>query len=85
MTSREVVDQAFIRRVAQLLHRKRMGQPARVGLEAGRPLAFIGGQLVWIIQPMLNLIFPAEEVGNLARLLEEPEAVDQLIGLLDEE
>lgn len=85
MTSREVVDQAFVRRVARLLLRKGMGQPARVGLEAGRPLAFIGGQLVWIIQPMLNLIFPAEDVGKIARLLEEPDAVNQLIGLLDEE
>ena len=85
MTSREVVDQAFIRRVAQLLQQNGMGQPALVGLEASRPLTFVGGQLVWIVQPMLNLIFPAEDVGKLARLLEEPEAIDQLIGLLDEE
>ena len=85
MTSREVVDQAFVRRVAQLLVQKGMGQPARLGLEAGRPIAFFGGQLVWLIQPMLNLLFPAEEVGKLARLLEEPEAVEQLIGLLDGE
>jgi hypothetical protein len=54
-------------------------------LEAGRPLAFVGGQLIWLIQPMLNLILPAEDVGKLACLLEEPEAIDKLIGLLDEE
>jgi hypothetical protein len=85
MTSREVVDQVFIRRVAQLLRQNGMGQPALVGLEAGRPLAFVGGQLIWLIQPMLNLILPAEDVGKLACLLEEPEAIDKLIGLLDEE
>lgn len=85
MTSREAVDKAFIHHVAQLLHQKGMGQPARIGLEAGRPLTLIGGQLIWVLQPMLNLIFPAEDINAFARLMEQPEAVDRLISLLDEE
>ncbi len=53
-------------------------------LDAARPLALIGGQLLWVAQPALSLIAGADQVSEYARLLEQPEALDLLQTRLDE-
>ena len=57
--------------------------PALVGLEAGRPLSLIGGQVLWLLQPVLGLVISREMVGRVAKMLEEPAAVEELIGKLE--
>lgn len=57
--------------------------PAIFLLEAGRPLAFLGGQLLWIAQPALALFISAESIGRLAHLLEDSEAVESLLSRLE--
>ena len=70
--------------MADLLSDRGVGATALIGLEAGRPLAFLAGQLLWVLQPVLGLIMPRERLAHLAVILEDPEAIDQLIGhLLD--
>jgi hypothetical protein len=44
-------------------------------LEAAGPLALLGAQGLWVAQPLLSLILPADEIGGLARLLEAPDGV----------
>lgn len=44
-------------------------------LEAAGPLALLGAQGLWVAQPFLSLILPADEIGALARLLESPDGV----------
>ncbi|MCP4416592.1 MAG: hypothetical protein GY805_08215 [Chloroflexi bacterium] len=51
-------------------------------LEAGQPLAFIGSQLLWLAQPTLTLLWPSSQVGQLAQLMEDPAAVNALMGRL---
>lgn len=85
MTSREVVDSDYIDHVAKQIRKRGLAQPVRLGLEAGRPLTFIGGQLLWVAQPILGLIATNETIEMLARLLEQPEAVDRLLSFLDQE
>jgi hypothetical protein len=53
-------------------------------LDAFRPLAFIGGQALWIAQPTLNLLIDSDRVADLARLLEQPEALDMLRARLED-
>jgi hypothetical protein len=48
-------------------------------LEAGQPLTFIGSQLLWLLQPTLTLFWPSSQVGQLARLMEDPAAVNGLM------
>jgi hypothetical protein len=57
--------------------------PVLVALEAGRPLAFLGSQFLWIAQPALDLILPHNAVSHLAFILEDPVALDDLITHLD--
>ena len=52
-------------------------------LEMGQPLALLGGQLLWILQPALSLFISADAVSRTARLLEQPDAVNDLINQLD--
>ena len=77
-------NEQFLDQVADVLYRYGLHTSARIALEAGRPIAFIGGQLLWIAQPALSLLLPAQKVRQTAHLLEEPAAVDALIARLEQ-
>lgn len=78
-------DDVFLRSVAESISQRGLGSLALVALEAGRPLAFLGGQVLWLSQPALCLVWSRNQIGRLARLLEQAEAVDTLIGYLKSE
>ncbi len=48
-------------------------------LEAGRPLAFVGSQLLWLAQPALVLLWPGAQVHRFAQLMEDPAAINGLM------
>ena len=53
-------------------------------LESAQPLAFIGGQILWLAQPAMSLFVSHDRLAGYARLLEEPEAIDLLRTRLEE-
>ena len=53
-----------------------------MALEGGRPLTLLGGQLMWVMQPVLSLFIATDTVRQTAQLLEDPIAVDALIARL---
>jgi len=53
--------------------------------EAGRPLAFLVGQLIWLAQPTLSLFWSSSTVSRWATLFEQPEQLDRLIADLHKE
>lgn len=53
-------------------------------LDAGRPLAFLGGQALWVAQPALSVFMDPQRVADYAHLLERPEALDLLRSRLEE-
>lgn len=83
MTNYQHENQAFIDQLADLICRRGLQVPALVGLEAGRPFAFLGGQLLWVAKPALALFLSGNAVSRLAELLEEPAAVEALIATLE--
>lgn len=82
MTSRGRDRQGAVIQVADRIRRLGLASPAAELLEAGRPLAFVAAQMVWLSQPVLALVLPSREVADAARLLEDPESVSALIDLL---
>jgi hypothetical protein len=72
-------DEEFVGQIVDALCDHGLRLPALVGLEAGRPLSLIGGQVLWLLQPLLSLFTSKEVIGRLAETLEQPEAVDLLI------
>lgn len=78
-----IVDQELLDRLSESLCRAGLRLPALVALEVGRPLAFLGGQLLWVAQPAISLFFSGEVVQRVARMLEEPTAVEALVARLE--
>lgn len=65
-----------------------MAGPASVALRIMRPVSWIGGQLLWVIEPLLGTLGRRRtqnplSLPGLATLLEREEAVDDLISRLD--
>lgn len=83
MENSQIENQAFVNQLADLICRFRLQVPVLVGLEAGRPLTFLGGQLLWVAKPVLSLFISGNSVNNLAELLEESAEVDSLIAALE--
>jgi hypothetical protein len=68
--------------IANSLKQRGLHAAALTLLEAGQPLAFIGSQLLWLAQPALALLWPGAQVRQLARLMEDPAAVNGLMARL---
>lgn len=72
-----------VTQVAAALHHAGLATPAYLALDAGRPLAFLGAQCLYIAQPALNLFLPRTTINQLAHLLEEPAGVELLLEKLE--
>lgn len=44
-------------------------------LDVAEPFSPLGAQALWIAQPALSLLAPADEIGGLAALLDDPAGV----------
>jgi hypothetical protein len=73
----------FIDQVAGAIQQSGLRQPALLVLDAGRPLAFLGGQLLWMLQPALSLLLPGKKISQMAQILEKPDAVSALVTRLE--
>ncbi len=69
---------AFVQMVARTLCQHGWGKAVAALLENGQPVAFLGGQALWVAQPALSVLFARDSIRHLALLLENPTAVDTL-------
>lgn len=69
--------------VAAAVHRWGLRLPVLLTLDAGRPLAFLGAQSLYIAEPILRLLLPQPVINQLAQLLETPAGVDLLVETLE--
>jgi hypothetical protein len=74
---------SFLDQLAGILCRHGLRIPALVVLEAGAPIAFIGGQLLWIGQPLLRPFVPSSLIRQTAEVLEDPDSISALIARLE--
>jgi len=78
----DVEEEALARRVADFIVRRRMVAPALMVLESGRPLNFVGSQVLVFLSPFLTFIFSRDEYDGFARFLEKRRSVDVLIDMI---
>lgn len=74
-----------LEQIVATVERRGWRLPALFLLEAGQPLAFLGGQLLFIGQPFLGLFMPRRKLSELATFLETPGTVPLLIARLEED
>lgn len=76
-------DDLFLDQVAAVIQRTGFRQPVLIACHMGHPLTFLGGQLLWLVQPALSFFMPANLVQRLATMLEEPQAIQGLQARLE--
>ena len=75
-------ERELIARLADFLARRRLTAPALMALEVGRPLNFVGSQLLVFLSPFMTLIFDETELKRCTRLLEKRCSIDALVDAL---
>ncbi|NEP82838.1 MAG: hypothetical protein F6K39_34670 [Okeania sp. SIO3B3] len=73
----------FVAHVAQKITDLNLTMPTLLLLEAHKPLAFIGSQLLLIAQPTLDLFMKPGLVENMADLLASPADLESLLQHLE--
>ena len=62
-----------------------MSAPAFIILESGRPLNFLGSQLLAFLSPFLKQIFSGVEYDRFVQILDRRTSIDQLIEAIAEQ
>lgn len=57
--------------------------PAILFLEAYKPLAFLGAQLFWAIQPFVGIVLNADDLRDLAVLMQDDTSTEALLARLE--
>jgi len=57
--------------------------PAIVFLEAYKPLAFLGAQMLWVAEPFLKSAFHPNDLRDFATLMQDDEGTEALITRLE--
>jgi hypothetical protein len=73
----------FVEKVANKIIDLGLTAPAILLLEAHKPLAFLGSQLLLVAQPMLDIFLPQNLTSSTADLLADPDQLEQLINRLE--
>ncbi|MDQ3703652.1 MAG: hypothetical protein M3437_00240 [Chloroflexota bacterium] len=74
--------------VAGAIEQAGLSVPATLALEVGKPLSWLGGQLLWVFQPFADVLGIRARKGPLsvegvARMLEREGSTDALLERLD--
>ena len=77
-------DRALVEKLADFVVRRRMSAPALMMLESGRPLNFVGSQVLAFLAPFATLVFAPAEYDRFVRLLERRKSVDWLVEAISE-
>jgi hypothetical protein len=73
-----------LNKIAQKVVDLRLTPVAIVMLESGKPLSFVGSQLMVFLQPVVTSLFPFHQYDEVAALLEERSNVEALIQKIEE-
>jgi len=73
----------ILNRIAQKVVDLRLTPVAIVMLESGKPLSFVGSQLMVFFQPIVSALFPFHQYDEVAALLEDRSNVETLIQTIE--
>ena len=75
---------ALLEKLAQWIVRRNLTTPAILFLETGKPLNFLGSQLLIAFSPFVQAFFKGEKYHKLALILEKDENVELLLQLIEQ-
>lgn len=74
---------ALLEKLAQWVVKKNLTTPAILFLETGKPLNFLGSQLLIAFSPFIQAFFKGEQYQKIALILEKDDNVELLIELIE--
>ena len=74
---------ALLEKLAQWIVRRSLTAPAIIFLETGKPLNFLGSQLLIAFSPFVQAFFRGDQYHKIALILEKDENVELLIQLIE--
>ena len=74
---------ALLEKLAQWIVRRSLTTPAILFLETGKPLNFLGSQLLIAFSPFVQAFFKGDQYHKIALILEKDENVELLIQLIE--
>lgn len=75
---------ALLEKLAQWIVRRNLTTPAVLFLETGKPLNFLGSQLLIAFSPFVQAFFKGEQYHKIALILEKDENVELLLQLIEQ-
>lgn len=75
---------ALLEKLAQWIVRRNLTTPAVLFLETGKPLNFLGSQLLIAFSPFVQAFFKGEKYHKIALILEKDENVELLLQLIEQ-
>ena len=75
---------ALLEKLAQWVVSRNLTTPAILFLETGKPLNFLGSQLLIAFGPFIQAFFKGEQYQKVALILEKDENVELLIELIEQ-
>jgi len=79
----ESEQRALLEKAATWIVRRGLTAPAILFLETGKPLNFLGSQLLIALSPFIQAIFKGDEYHKFALILEKDANVELLIELIE--
>ncbi len=80
----ETEQQAILEKLARWIVKRRLTVPAILFLETGKPLNFLGSQLLIAFSPFVQAFFKGEQYHKLALILEKDQNVELLIQCIEQ-
>lgn len=74
---------ALLEKLALWIKRRNLTTPAIIFLETGKPLNFLGSQLLIAFSPFVQAFFKGDQYQKIALILEKDENVEILIQLIE--
>ncbi len=75
---------ALLEKLAQWIVRRNLTTPAILFLETGKPLNFLGSQLLIAFSPFVQAFFKGDRYHKIALILEKDENVELLLQLIEQ-
>jgi len=77
-------DRSLMEEAAQGVVKRRLSVPAMMFLETVSPMNTLASSMLHMITPIWGMVLSADRIKQLARLLEERDAIPELIKIIDE-
>lgn len=78
-----IEDVQLLERIAETIVKRGMAAPATMFLESMGPMNFLGSQALHFLTPIIDCVFNAKEVEQVAQLLERRDTVIRLIAIIE--